>query len=351
LNFDSDSGGDSASGEAGPYAEQQPSLALRSKVRLFFLFALDLGFCLAEDDQPAKDHLLETRATGPVTDLLFGAVTISLAFAGLNSGKLETRDILDRMRRAKEAGGKPVWAATLLEDEAPYRFERALSGARKVPREGVHFYRSPQIVRVFPRGVLTVEQQWELDPEDADTPVSGFIAAVKSAREQAANDAWTALREMLTNLAQHPPEGLAWRWSGTEPTHEAFLRQHLLSHTMIFMDSLPGESVPVYAHPSFDHMNVRERNAVVGILNLTEWYEYYSECYSERVFGTAVRNRVDEIYVTDNDASVIILANYWLEGDPLEEYQCDLVLATQFELARLTHLRFLAPLPAQFGKR
>jgi hypothetical protein len=92
----------------------------------------------------------------------------------------------------------------------------------------------------------------------------------------------------------------------------------------------------------FDNLPDHEKKPMVGILNLTEWFRIYSNDYVRNVFEHVVRNRQDEIYLTDNDCSVVALADYWSPGDPLLFYQLDLILATLFELSRLTHLRYLA---------
>ena len=167
--------------------------------------------------------------------------------------------------------------------------------------------------------------------------------AVKKARKYAQDSAWSRIRELIQSLRSTPNlAGIPMRWSGTDPTGESFIRQHLIRHSLVFLDAPPDLPVEPDAHPSFDNLSIEQRKPVAGILNLTEWYNIYAADYIETVFRDAVRNRRDEIYLTDNNSSVIILANYWLDGDTLAFYQQDLVLATQFELSWLTHLRFLA---------
>lgn len=318
---------------------------LHSKARIYFVFALDFGFLLsqAEIGSGSHDTLLRLRDDGPVTAGIFGQNTVALQFGGLEQqGTWEYNEIDSRARHSEAAGGKAIWTSSILQAEAPYLFNLELGDKPPtINPAGVHFARAAQRVRIFPRGVLSLDQRWDL--QDENISVATFIQAVKEARRLATRDAWERISGILRYLQENHAciSDVSVEWSRTDASEESFIRQHLITHSIIFMDSLPGRERSS-GQPSFDELSSDEIKPIAGVLNLTEWFELYAAQYVNGVFDRFVRNRQDEIYVTDNDASLVILKNYWTEGDTLENYQRDLVLAVHFELSRLTYLRYLA---------
>lgn len=285
----------------------------------------------------AKEFVMEGLLSGPEP----------LEFAGLTRGRRETAAILDRARRAVYAHGKSIWSRSLLTHEAPYLFvdsdSEAEEQAMKVFGTTVHFKCEPTKIRIFPRGILTIEQEWTLTKNEAPITVVQFIAACKEARLQASDEAWSRIRSLLTGLSgQRAFAALPTHWLDTSETAEAFVRQHVIKHAILFLQSPPGIQPGSPHNGRLDKLSTDERKPIVGLLNLTEWYSIYADHYIETVFKNVVQNRRDEIYLTDNDASVVICAKYWDDGDPLRYYLHDIVLASQFELSRLSHLRYLA---------
>jgi hypothetical protein len=352
----------------GLATEQLDGLAIQrnspfmSRVRVFYLFAIDLGFLFSTEpvNDSVRRQFVSLRASKPATSMIFGDVRVGLEFGGLSGGRLETDDIRDRTRKAEAAGGKSIWARSILDHEAPYLF-KVNNDALPVPNpirvasRLARFEPYSQEVRLFPRGVLAIEQGWNLDARNEHLTIQDFIIAMKQAKRDASELAWIRIREVLQVLRQRDRlfAGLDVTWSDTAETAESFIRQHLVKHALVFLDAPPGlradtppglrtDAEPQLYNQSLDDLGYSVKAAIAGVLNLTQWFDIYARAYPDSVFADAVRNRRDEIYLTDNDSSVIVLADYWSEGDTLGYYQADLVLATQFELARLTHLRYLA---------
>jgi hypothetical protein len=265
-------------------------------------------------------------------------------------GNLETNEIRDRAQKAEEEGGKSIWARSILDREAPYLF-KPIDGLPRMEsirldsrtRRDATFDRYSEEIRIFPRGVLAIEQRWDFDGRQSDLTIEDYIVALRRARHDASRSAWTRIRDMLEILGRDGMLGdVAVKWSGITGNAETFIRQHLVRHTLIFLDSPPGPSAEPSKEMSFDDLESDVKACIADVLNLTQWFDIYAGDYPKAVFQDAVRNRKDEIYLTDNDCSVIILPSLWDPADTLRYYQLDLVLATQFELARLTHLRYLA---------
>jgi hypothetical protein len=317
-----------------------------SNAKVDFLFALDIGFLFSNSstNNTAKRAFVELRSGGIVTDREFGGRVVQLEFAGLVDGKRETDAIRDRSRTAEERGGKSIWARSILTDEAPYLFTSSIATMNAISvGQGVDaVLKCDRLrVRIFPRGTIAIEQNWVLSGTSSEFSIEDFIVATKAARSEAGKGAWSQLREMLQSLSpRHPIAGIDVEWASTDETVETFVRQHLIRHTMIFLDAPPGGRDG--DHGWLDIKSPGVQMPVAGLMNLTQWYDIYAIDYVESVFANIVRNRRDEVYLTDNDCSIIILADYWKPRDTLEYYREDLLLATQFEISRLTHLRYLA---------
>jgi hypothetical protein len=266
---------------------------LQARAHVVFMFAIDIGFLYSDEagNAEARRELLSRRASGFLTDLLFDNV-VNLRFAGLDKGRREKNEILDRARRAALAGGKNIWSASLLEQEAPFVFtEASNTEPRTLSLDGTaaaKFDCSLRRVRVFPRGVISLDQTWTLANEPAELTVEQFIVACKKARTEALDDAWTQIRSILLSLPSDPEfSSTSVKLRETDATAETFIRQHLIRHSMLFLESVPG--LPVEESVSFDGLSDCEKKPMVGVLNLTEWYKRYSNDYVRSVFEHVVK--------------------------------------------------------------
>ena len=338
-----------------PVAGEPSPVTFDTRADVVFLHSVDLGFLIADIDgnSPARRELLTKRAEGTLLETLM-PLDEERSFGSLSRGKSEGPDLVRRMDRALNNGGKAVWSRSLLGSQAPIIFDALKPSSEETvglggPDETLTFRLSELQVRIFPRGVLSFERRWvpELHGDQAIS-VGAFIQACKKARELQDDEIWGLLDGLLRDLPKVTGIGSV-DWRVPDETTKAFLQQHTLRHAVVFMESLPGSGANDGSQDgvaeqfiNFDLVESDSLKSIVGILNLTQWYDVYSSDYVSRVVNEAVRNRQDELYLTDHDSSVIVLAGFWKPADPLKYYKEDLILAIQFELCRLGHLRYLA---------
>ena len=320
------------------------------RVRLHFQATIDIGFLLDKSNEgwAAAEALTQARSTAFVADTFLREDNGSLRFGTLADGEREAVQVGDRMDKARDRKGKAIWSQVYLKAESPVVFELR---PQLVPttHQRIEFrpWEQPKL-RFFPRGVLAIEYGYEADI-DSPRPVVEVIQAIILLRNETRDMAWQHLRDkVLTWPSDTRPMvrevGVKWLPAHSADTKE-FVSQHLVHHMVVLLERLPGGvdfETNDEGNPSGLKAGSLSAMAVAGLVNLTVWYDLYSRTYVDQVLTRALRNRNDEIYLTDSHATLIVLAHFWSAEDPLQYYERDILLATLFELTLLTHLRYQA---------
>jgi hypothetical protein len=337
-------------GAVVPEDDQSIGLAaVHGKAAVFHIYSIDVAYLIDLDDgEEGISRTIAARADGSmarhITD--FGART------GNFQGTSEESEIADRGRRAAIAGGRSIWSPTILRREAPYLMN--LPSGPDMPKRSEAIRSQGQVLvdfkcvsmqmRMFRRGVLSIMFRHDFaPPEDRRVRVAHFVDALRAIGDDLAARARTEVDKFLDaarNGRHHFGGGkTAWRKAGAETT--AVIRDSLVEHAVYFMEATPGFE-PVHDDGILDPNDLRLHKSIAYALDTNQLKDRYDYSYTNELITRASRWREDELYVTEHRRSLIILADYWIAGDSLVHYMEDLVLAAAFELAKITHVRFLA---------
>jgi hypothetical protein len=110
-------------------------------------------------------------------------------------------------------------------------------------------------------------------------------------------------------------------------------REDVRAHQVLFVrEVLDGELSRV------EPRKLSRSKEMAGLLNRASWYEKYHASYLSQLATKEIGYRSDEIYLTDRDATLIVLDGFWRDGDPLRHYMGDLLLGIEFHLGKQAFL-------------
>jgi hypothetical protein len=295
------------------------------------------------------------------------------------------RFIRPRMRESVRLGGKAVWTEQFLERFAPARLPtprdfrhnqtRIGRGGRLSDDQGspLHHVRFRDAeLKLFPEGTLTYTVRTTFDdtshdrrepsppasiPETImrlermdDLLMSNFRAALSELFNVAGFR--DAVRTSIHDGRDQPGEGLELVDFGNVDASQ--LKRMSKEHRTMFVErffdgsKLAGPTRTTEADLSaaqVDLETVRSSAALAGLLNTATWYDNYSTRYVSSLAEQEIGYRKDELYLTDRKATLVSAAGVWREedrcgtpADPLTRYKWDLVLAVEYNLARLAYL-------------
>lgn len=330
----------------GP-TEDEDELTVKGRAAIYHVFCIDIAYLIQFDGTTKKaiTDLIYARADGSIQKkILHGGVDLG-TFVGSIS---ELEEIEARGQRAKEAEGKFIWSPTILKREAP--FAKPTADGRNfnwVSNSGqaVSYAGGPIRTRLFRRGTLSIVYKHYFDATSSDPLiVEDFIRSLEKLANDLRLEAETRFTEFLSSAgsSQHKVAGIEVGWREVDENAKSVIKQKTLQHSLIFLEAAPGQYPTNKDAPVLDVSDPEVQIPTAALLNSTWWHRDYDEGYVSKVFKNALRNRRDEVYLSDEKRSVVVLADFWKPGNSLEFYMDDLVLATSFELARISHVNYLS---------
>jgi hypothetical protein len=351
------------------------------QVEVFHTLAVDLAPELLSDRERDWRILQRARAADS------GRGSLHAALGERVRGCVDEAEgfIRPRMRESVRLRGKAVWTEQFLERFAPVRLppprafrhnqtrigrDSRLSDDRGSPLHHVRF-RDAEL-KLFPEGTLTYtvrttfdntshgrvepnlpasipETIMQLDRMD-DLLIGNFRAAlselfnVPGFRE--------AVRASIHDGSGPPDAGLELVDFST--VDDSQLKRMSKEHRTMFVERFfdgrkladPNRTTEAeISAAEVDLATVRSSAAPAGLLNTASWYDNYSTRYVTSLAEQEIGYRKDELYLTDRKATLVCAAGVWREedrsgtsADPLTRYKWDLVLAVEYNLARLAYL-------------
>ena len=369
--------------EAGAAAPVPAVLArdLRiGRVEVFHTLAVDIAPELLRDRERDWRILQRARAA----DSGCGSLPAALEERVRGCADEAERFIRPRMRESVRLGGKAVWTEQFLERFAPARLPaprefrhnqaRIGPGGRLSDDQGspLHHVRfRDAALKLFPEGTLTYTVRTTFDntshgqrepglpasiPETImrlermdDLLISNFRAALSELFNIAGFR--EAVRASIHDGSDQPDAGLELvDFRSVDGSRlKRMSKEHRTTFVERFFDGrkLADPTRTTEADLSaaqVDLETVRSSAALAGLLNIATWYDNYSTRYVSSLAEQEIGYRKDELYLTDRKATLVSAAGVWREdrsgtpADPLTRYKWDLVLAVEYNLARLAYL-------------
>jgi hypothetical protein len=126
------------------------------------------------------------------------------------------------------------------------------------------------------------------------------------------------------------------------------IKRHSLIFVEHFLDGDGASASDNHTRTKVNLQEVLESSSLAGLLNAASWYKDYDERYIRSLATKEIGYRNDEIYLSDGKSTVVCSEGFWDEGaghanpaDPLTLYKFDIVLAIEFNLARLAYFESL----------
>lgn len=345
MSMDLQGGDNPATTSASPRTAK-----IQSRASLYLSHSLDIGYLSSRKDNGSQLFALEEGIVQSFTARIVGAARGRPAeIGGWTNGRSEVSDLKRRGEDAREANGKNLWVSNLVEEEAALIFDSLAGNLDSTIRskDGKYVRLLPATyfqARIFPRGVLNLLWTCELGPADypSNFECHEFIAFLRTLKALVRKEATRHIEDFCMTLEKGPAN--AWnlkpKWSESINDLKQLIATELVCHSTFLLESLPGEAVQAVP-TNYDELSESQTQALYGVLNQTDWLDQVTR--SESIQSRFIRNRKDELFITDGDTSLVVLAGFWSDGDTLKTfYLKDLLVSIQFELARLAHLRYLA---------
>jgi hypothetical protein len=134
------------------------------------------------------------------------------------------------------------------------------------------------------------------------------------------------------------------------PDLERRSEEHRTIFVESFFDATHAERLSQDGGRNFEEARVSLQTvlssaALAGLLNTASWYDHYNARYVHSLGQREIGYRDDEIYLTDRKSTVISAGGFWRDEsadgappDPLTRYKWDIVLAAEYNVARLAYL-------------
>lgn len=329
-----------------------------SKFRLYFLFSIDLAHFI---DQDTSKHILRARSDRKIYEEVLNLKHINPDFC--NSGKLEDDLIEQRANDSLDEGGKNIWSYLFLKKYAPILFEENkseyLTESLKVSHQNaikgnelalekisndIVVYKNCEF-RIFREGILSASFQFSSIGSDATfLSVKDFITVLSQLRRHCEKAFKRKVIRFLKSLKnrEYLSDNFRINKDLRVETIEKSTWLHGNNHLVIFLDSLyKREEDGTFIIDSSKKKNEAYKKNVFGLLNQPKWYKKYGKEYINKAFDKNVGYRTDELYITDNNCTLIILQDYWDQSKPLKYYRRDLVLLIEYILSRISILDYL----------
>jgi hypothetical protein len=325
-----------------------------SRFRLFFLYAIDLGYLLR--DITDKKQLQILRAEDSFYKRfceLFNNSHISAA--SFSNPALEGELLRSRTHTAQQNGGKNIWSELFYHKHIPIKFMAEehvpLSPSTTVmPRENLNLVGlmakdNPTIkfdgctLRIFREGTLSISFEFSQSEVNTKINVNELINILLYIEKITSEGFVYRIKEILNDWGNpgHSFKNLKIKLRQCDGETDGLIRTSSVKHSCIFIEGVRNNETSNFVSIK----DLQSKYQLLGILNTSVWYTNYGERYIEKVFEKNVGYREDEIYVTDKDSSLILLADYWDPNKSLQYYVYDLVLATEIQIAKLSYLNFI----------
>ncbi len=342
------------------------------RVQVVQVFALDIAE-LVDNARESRRTLQRLRASGELYDKLDEALV-----GHVSECESTRREIEERREKALSLQGKAVWTEQFVERFAPLTLPvpkplkhgdstaslgRRLSPDRqselhRVELEGVkmqmfregticftfktQFVEGPEGDEVHPRPVKAAQIIERLELLD-EVAVGCFHSALAS---------FFCSQDVQARLKAHlraPGHDLIEFFCPNDKLTTAVLKRKAKAHTLILVEHFyDGKKIEkLYEEKGYDGRKnhkaivpleaVLASSALAGILNTAKWFHNYNRRYVSELSDKEIGYRNDEIYLTDRKATVISTAGLWDMNDSLSTYLYDIVLAVEYNVARLAY--------------
>lgn len=322
------------------------SAAVVQRFRLFFTYAIDLGHLL--EDQKEVHALQSLRAkdglNAKLVDLFDNTHATASAF---NNPHLEADALRSRAYAALKHNGKAIWSDLFLRQHAPILFSGSPLCDSPIPiavAEEVSIAGVPQGIRfkecefrIFRNGTLCFTYAFMRDSTSLEMGVDQLIDAIEYLAEQTYAGYIHTVKEIVTSWSKSKVAlvaGQPLRFTPVDQNADAKVRAGTVKHSCLFLEGFKENGARLAITDS------TTKRVLLGVLNRAAWYEKYGDDYLDQAFGKNVGYRNDEVYLTDKDASLVLLADFWTTPS-LNYYSYDLVLSIGLQISRFAHLTFM----------
>ncbi len=299
--------------------------------RVFYVHALDVS-SLVVDAVSELDLLQDLRARHELHRNLHSLWERHADFADLR------HEIEERSNRAVGQGGKRVWTSVFLDDHTPTNLpcgDHLHTDDRRIPRQAdLRSVRQDLAPWVFE------DSRSQLSRDGVIVNTTGFELRGSASIESVVRQLSHLQRAAYENF-EHQTRALLAKET---PFSRAFgslkvnlrgeiNREDVRAHQVLFIrEVLDGDLVRL------EPRKLRGSKEIAGLLNRASWYERYNSSYLSQLAAKEIGYRNDEIYLTDRDATLIVLDGFWHDGDPLRHYMGDLLLGIEFHLGKQAFL-------------
>ncbi|MEU4389830.1 hypothetical protein [Kribbella sp. NPDC023855] len=248
------------------------------------------------------------------------------------------QDIEERSDRAIAQGGKRVWTSVFLDDHTPTNLpcgDHLWTDGVRIPRQtSLRAIRQDLAPWVFEDsrsqlsrdGVIINTAGFELS---GTVPIESVIQQLSHLRRAAYENFKHETRALL---ARQTPFARAFEDLEVNLRGE-INREDVRAHQVLFVREVTDADAVRVEPRKLGHSK-----ELAGLLNRATWYERYNTRYLNELAKKEIGYRNDEIYLTDRDATLIVLDGFWRDGDPLRHYMGDLLLAIEFHLGKQAFL-------------
>lgn len=247
--------------------------------------------------------------------------------------------IEERSQAAVAAGGKRVWTRLFIEQNSPITMPSPPHLVSESTSIALHSPMTPHSDDL---------SDWTYDESQPSISRDGVIICTVSFRSDAAirvDDAIEQIKSLRVAAAHSFRDWVSSLARNGSPLKRAFDNlnvqieddvndEAINAHQLTFVKEIAesdGSPIPI--------SDLRRSREVAGLLNGASWYEYYNQNYLDRLASQDIGYRTDELYITDNKASLVVQNGYWRVGDSLRQYMGDLILATEYHLGKRIFLR------------
>jgi hypothetical protein len=299
--------------------------------RVFYVHALDVS-SLVIDAVAELDLLQDLRARHELHSRLHGLWESHADFSD------SRQEIEERSDRAVAQGGKRVWTNVFLDDHTPTNLPCGdhlhADGARIARHNDLRPVRQDLAPWTFE------DSRSQLSRDGVIINTTGFELSVSAPIEvviqQLSHLRWAAYENFKYQtralLARQRPFTRAF--GDLEVNLRGDInREDVRAHQMLFIrEVLDGDLARV------EPRKLSRSKEIAGLLNRASWYERYNGSYLSGLATKEIGYRNDEMYLTDRDATLIVLDGFWHDGDPLRHYMGDLLLGIEFHLGKQAFL-------------
>ena len=313
-------------------------ITLVKRFKIYFLYAIDLGYLL---QKKSREKLQELRAIGGVQGKIEEIFAKKRAQAWIfTDPNTEERRIQQRARQAEKKGGKNIWSDLFFIKQVPIRFKfiteftQLLSSSHSDGwQDRIKFKRC--VFRIFKEGILVFSFEFEQGDKQLNLDIDSMIEILAKLEDVTFESFTYIVGEIVNDWSNgmHPFQNLGLSLRASVNLSETISKSSI-KHSCIFLEGLSSIS------EEQEDFSESIKRSLLGILNKTSWYKKYSNKYLDEAFEKNVGYRKDEIYLTDKNATLVLLKDYWEDENPLRFYMDDLILAIQMQVAKQAYLNF-----------